>query len=428
MMPETGSTTPRARRSTMPAGTQWRALAPPPYLAMKGSKGQVRRLCSRVQWRNLSVLQRIAAILMLAFWPPAMVGTIPFHLWLYGAGVRRASGKSLLRQAVEQVTVICGDRLAPKHYYRFRLYLPDLRQKAGDFLLRNQMDGFVYPLLQQSKGRRPQPLRDKRRFAAFCQASGLPCVPTLFALKRGGEVLVPLAVHTFDGVDLFVKPVSGSRGARSERWNHVAAVRYRSPCGRELDRAGLLAHLAALSQRESILIQPALSNHPALLDLTSGALCTIRAVSWRNEAGAFEITDAILRMPADPTSSVDNFHAGGIAASIHIASGTLGRATDMGTSPDVVWHDTHPATGALITGRVMPMWDHVVALAMRAHRAFDEHLVVGLDIALLDDGPCLIEGNESPGVGTLQRVGREPLGGRRFGALVAHHLKPYLDA
>ena len=100
----------------------------------------------------------------------------------------------------------------------------------------------------------------------------------------------------------------------------------------------------------------------------------------------------------------------------------MSRATDLGLSARTGWLDAHPDTRAIITGRVIPHWDVVRALALRAHAAFAHHIFVGWDIALLEDGPCLIEGNGGPDVDIMQRHSRKGMMGERFGALLAWHL------
>jgi hypothetical protein len=120
---------------------------------------------------------------------------------------------------------------------------------------------------------------------------------------------------------------------------------------------------------------------------------------------------------------VDNIHAGGIAAPVDLATGRLGRATDLGVRVDSAWHARHPVTGAPIEGRILPLWPEALELVKRAHDLIGDRVVVGWDVAILDDGPCLIEGNGKPDVDLIQRPHRAGLGNSRFGELLAHHLK-----
>ncbi|MGH6892554.1 MAG: sugar-transfer associated ATP-grasp domain-containing protein, partial [Dongiaceae bacterium] len=99
-----------------------------------------------------------------------------------------------------------------------------------------------------------------------------------------------------------------------------------------------------------------------------------------------------------------------------------GLATDMGLRRDSSWHRTHPVTGARIEGRTLPYWSEVVDLACRAQTAFSDRPFVGWDIAILDSGPCLIEGNGGPDMDIIQRVYREPLGSSPFGRILAEHV------
>ena len=71
----------------------------------------------------------------------------------------------------------------------------------------------------------------------------------------------------------------------------------------------------------------------------------------------------------------------------------------------------------------MPCWDQVKASALAAHRQFDDRVVIGWDIAVLDDGPVFIEGNGNPDLDILQRFMRVGLREHRFAGLLAHHLQ-----
>src|SRR5262249_54451917 len=141
------------------------------------------------------------------------------------------------------------------------------------------------------------------------------------------------------------------------------------------------------------------------------ALATVRVGTCRNERGDYEVTNAAFRMAQGDNTVVDNFHAGGILAKVDIRTGVLGRATDgaMALGPGTGWCERHPDTGAQILGRRLPAWLQVVALARRAHAtAFADHVVIGWDIAILDDGPRLIEGNKGPHLDLVQRSPSPP--------------------
>ena len=83
--------------------------------------------------------------------------------------------------------------------------------------------------------------------------------------------------------DLFVKPRSGSGGHRMERWDVVGEARYRNSKGETLSREELVKHLAAMSLKDDYLVQPRLANHPALDDISNGALATVRLLTCRNK-------------------------------------------------------------------------------------------------------------------------------------------------
>jgi hypothetical protein len=121
--------------------------------------------------------------------------------------------------------------------------------------------------------------------------------------------------------------------------------------------------------------------------------------------------------------TVENIHAGGIAAEVGLDTGRLGPASNLGDDARLGWLDMHPDTGAQITGRILPMWDEVKALAVKAHRHFSDRTVVGWDIAITKDGPRLVEGNSGPDVDLLQRPMRRGLGCGRLGELMAFHLR-----
>ena len=159
----------------------------------------------------------------------------------------------------------------------------------------------------------------------------------------------------------------------------------------------------------------------------NGALATVRVVTCRTETGSIEATDAAFRMAIGTNNTVDNFHAGGIAAPVDMQTGELGAASNMGLRPGVGWCRVHPNTGAAIEGRKLPLWPELIDLACRAHAAFPERIVVGWDIGILQDGPAIVEGNIKPDLDIHQRVARKPLGGGRLAELLAFNVRKALE-
>ncbi|HVZ02184.1 MAG TPA: sugar-transfer associated ATP-grasp domain-containing protein [Dongiaceae bacterium] len=405
---------------------------PPPRLfrssdpATAPAARRVHEICNAAAWRSAGLARQVRYAALALLWPFIAAGMSLRWLRRNAAAIRALTGKGTARQFAEILGLAVAHHVTPKYYYMFELYLDERRAKAGDYLMRYETKEVAYRLLKPADGSSGTAIKNKLQFPDFCRAHGLPAVALIAAFEKGRRI-------GGDGplpeTDLFIKRVFGKGGARAERWNWTG-THYRSTRGEECDAAVLLEHVAALSQREAYLIQPAVSNHPDLADLTVGALATVRLLTCRDERGGYEVTNASFRTSINPKSPVDNIHAGGIAAPVDLATGRLGQASDLGRGPRFQWYDRHPLTGGRIAGRVLPFWPEAMALAARAHAAFGEWAVIGWDVAILADGPCLIEGNKGPDVDLIQRPLRAPIGSGRFGALLAWNLErsPFMQA
>ena len=263
-------------------------------------------------------------------------------------------------------------------------------------------------------------LKDKEKFAERCRAEGVRTLP-VFAVARAGTLRFEIGSALPD-VDLFVKPTSGRGGTGADWWRYAGDGVFVSSGGKSLTRAELAAHLESISVERPYLVSPRVSNHPALADLSNGALSTVRVVTIRDERGGYEATDAVFRMAVGGNTVIDNFHAGGLAASVELSSGELGSATDLGLRPDWGWRESNPS-GGMIAGRKLPYWSETLDLARRAHAAYPDRVIIGWDVAVLADGPCMIEGNGSPDLDIHQRCSRTPVGRTRLGELLAFHTR-----
>ncbi len=417
---------PRTASNRRPGSIRDRLYPPPFVLGLHlpppdTPAGRVHRVCNQALWPAGDVAASARNLILIALWPVMASARALQQVRRQGDAVRRLSGKSKLRQFLEQLKLAIWYRIPPKYYYRYELYRPELQRLAPHYLMRHETKEIAYRLLYpvETVWSEPTPLKDKVGFARHCQKHGLRHAPTLFVFADGWPANADLP-----SIDLFVKPVRGKGGSGAERWSASGRGRYRDNQGWELDTRELLSHIQDLSRFvEPYLVQPAFHNHAFIADLTPGALCTLRMLTCRTENGDFELTNAAFRMPVSPGSVVDSFHAGGIASSVNVKTGRLGRATGLGMEGEAIWHERHPFTEGQVTGRELPMWQAAVDLVLRAHRAFGDCAVVGWDVALLHDGPTLIEGNRGPDLDILQRTSRAPIGSGRFGELLAYNLE-----
>ncbi len=380
----------------------------------------------REVWRERGVFARLRLLAALLLWPVVMLGMMAWVTWLNGRAIKRRTGKGIARQMVEQVSVAVAHDVLPPWYYIFELFEDGKRRRAGDYLHRFETKGGIFRFLKRTATATRTPLSDKLLFAARCREHGLPSVP-VFLIAEQGEISGAGwqgddAEARLPADDLFVKPLGGRGGFGAESWRAVGDGRY-TDGNVHLQTPELLAHLRQRSATECCIVQPRLVNHPDLADLSNGALATLRILTIENERGEFEPTHAVLRMAVGRNTTVDNFHAGGVAAKVDLRSGALGPATDIGLRPDRGWCASHPDTHARIEGRVLPCWRETLDLTSRAHAAFADRVLIGWDVAILEEGPVLIEGNAGADVDIIERIHGEPLGDSRFGELLVFHLR-----
>lgn len=352
----------------------------------------------------------LGAIVM---WPVGLLLASAWFTWRNGEVTRQRHGKSMPRQFGDQLRLYFTDGVLPPWYYIFSLD-DDGGRRAETFIERFETKTCYFRLLKPHKG---TPLNHKGRFADYCAAHAIRTVPILMRLE-GKHPGRPLPDE-----DVFVKPTTGRGGRGAERWDRSGESGFRRPDGRALSEDALLARLVERSRHCPLLVQPRLRPHRDLEPITAGALPTARVLTCLDERGEPEIMAAMLRTSFGRNRTVDNLHGGGIGALVDIESGTLGKASNLGSDARLGWISAHPDSGAPIEGRALPFWEETKAQALAAHRHFNDRVVVGWDIAILDDGPIVVEGNGNPDLDILQRFMRTGLRKHRFAALLAYHLR-----
>jgi hypothetical protein len=279
-----------------------------------------------------------------------------------------------------------------------------------DGYIRRFEDAGLNKLINPAGWTRDCILTDKIRFYERCAELGLHH-PAVVATIAGGAIRLLTSVPDRP---LLLKPARGEGGR---------GIRFLDPPADGVE--GWLARECS-SLRGPWLVQERILPHDGLRDIALHALPTARITTILNDEDEPEVVNAVLRIASDLAAQVDNMKAGGLLCPIELEDGGLGIACKGYGGGDYV---THPVTGAVIPGRMLPDWEAAKALVIDAHaRAFSGYALIGWDVGFASAGPILIEGNGKPGVLMPQRAGRRGLGSQRYGELIRQQLARKADA
>jgi hypothetical protein len=189
----------------------------------------------------------------------------------------------------------------------------------------------------------------------------------------------------------FCKPDGGSHGKGTFLLEVSAAGlkinRRRAELGQFLERfLGPVAAAPYLIQHSLIAEQ-----HPGVARFNPDVLNTVRLTMFDTENGPVAIS-GLVRI-GNGTMVVDNFSAGGIGVPIDLQRGFM---TPIGLMHNDTKIAVHMKSGLTFGGQPVPLLKEAIALVSRLHARLAMR-TLGWDIALLKDGPCVVEANPAWG-------------------------------
>lgn len=335
----------------------------------------------------------------------------------WGRTTAEHDGVSPLRQFAWMWWANLRHEYNSKSVYRYQLFSKD-RVSPTPLYLQWEHAALLYRVTIPLTNRQPaEILADKRRFAAWAAEQQLPTVPILLEFEGGKVTRRQVAEGESPATDLFAKWGMQFGGDDTQRWRYDNG-RYVDDDGRAWAFEEIVALLAERSQKGVVLLQPRMVNHPALRPLSPNALSTLRIMTTRRPREAPRFLAGVLRMGTGK-STADNFAQGGIASAVDAETGVTGEARRLDKKQRTYTYDTHPDTNARITGFQVPLWQESIELALEAHARLGEIACVGWDVAVLEDGPVLLEGNWNPCTKLLQVATQTPLLSTEFATCYA---------
>jgi hypothetical protein len=219
--------------------------------------------------------------------------------------------------------------------------------------------------------------------------------------------------------DVFVKPVQSYSSSGVQGYRYDPEKQLYQDEQHAWTESKLLEHLAGISRRRPLLVQPWLENAAVLHGFSESALCNFRIVTGRYPNGNVVPIMAALRFPWQ--SQVSCAEPGiTLCAAVDVATGTL-RAAEA-KDPAIGRLERHPISGQKIEGYVLKEWSALLELALNAHTHWPDFPFIGWDVALTTNGCCLLEGSCLWGGALAQMSGNPPLGLTPFPSIYFAHL------
>lgn len=135
--------------------------------------------------------------------------------------------------------------------------------------------------------------------------------------------------------------------------------------------------------------------------INPNAINTYRIVTVNKGDGKPYLFSGILRVGTSKTGNVDNWAAGGLAIGVNEKTGYLQKygfyKPRHGTKEEV-----HPDTGVRFSEFKAPQFEEAVRIAIEAHKHLFGIRTIGWDIAITENGPVFIEGNDSWEISLMQ--------------------------
>lgn len=318
--------------------------------------------------------------------------------------------KSKFRQLVEMLWLALRYRFSPIEYRTYRFFDRDMKfSEMLTFLSNYEISYKIRPSLYDR--RVLSMLNNKLLFNRYYSAYGLP-LPRLYAFfhpdsgftldedpMRNAEDFKNWLTRT--GIkQFFIKPCGGKKGGgviavcdvkQADNGSYILTDPNDNTWKVE-ELAEKLSNQFSESSYPGYLIEEKIEQHPLLSQINSSSVNTCRLLTLVQPDNTITIPFAAFRF-GRMGNTVDSWSNGGIAFQVNVETGELIRGSfhpDWGLTKNVSYH---PDSRMKLRGLVVPGWNEIKDLVLKAAFVTPDIKSIGWDVAVSRKGVLLIEGN-----------------------------------
>lgn len=244
------------------------------------------------------------------------------------------------------------------------------------------------------------PSSDKLFFLASMRGNGVATPETLAVFDSKTGRSHPLLISNIDDLitfldqpknyPMFAKPIDGmySIGALALTDGGRGSAHVKG--AGEVSTREIADYMLRVSDA-GYLLQKTLHAAPDLVSAFGGTLSSIRMLVCLGPDGA-RLESAVVKIPTMDNIADNYWRGGNMLGAIEADTGTINRVV-TGTGPDTKCVVSHPDTGSMMLGRMLPSWSDAKDMCLRAAGMLPGIRTQSWDIALTPDGPVALEVN-----------------------------------
>ncbi len=230
-------------------------------------------------------------------------------------------------------------------------------------------------------------LNNKHYFAEVGIEHNLPCIETLIKIGQDSttkDIEMILAIKQ----SCFIKPLSANRSQGCYTLSYAGGYYMLHGIGSKdkfSTSSKIINEIEKINKKYSLIVQPVLKNTPLWKNLsTSSELITLRIISeiWNKNC---QLLSAVLEIPIeDGGKFYDLIPVDPESGSIHNQKFGSRITTNNERQEQLL---------ASVASTKIPHWNQIIKILTKAHNMVPSVRIVGWDVALIEEGPVVIEGN-----------------------------------